>query len=41
MRFDAKDSASEGSIPAAKERVQRIHELREKLIKQLEEASKV
>jgi hypothetical protein len=40
MQFDAGDSTFEGEVPAAKERIQRIHELRKTLRKRLEDASK-
>jgi hypothetical protein len=41
MQFDSEDSVSERNIPAAKERIQRMHKLREKLVKSLKEASEV
>ena len=37
--FDAGDSVEKGRVPAAKERIQRIHELRKDLQKRLERAS--
>ena len=37
--FDAEDSVDKGRVPAAKERIQRIHELREDLQERLEHAS--
>jgi hypothetical protein len=39
FRYDAGDSAFEGEVPAAKERIQRIHDLRESFQKRLEQAS--